>query len=124
MPYHLFYWLRQLIPVQLNTYTLHVVRDDLNRHRADAHVNASLVEVLNKEKREFEKKPQGELHVGDIVKVNDGDIFPADLIFLRSGEEKAPKTCWINTKSLDGETDNKLRQAMKVSYYYYYCHFS
>ena len=86
----------------------------MNRHRADAQVNASLVEVLNKEKCEFEKKPQGELRVGDIVKVSDGDIFPADLIFLRSGEEKAPKTCWINTKSLDGETDNKLRQAMKV----------
>lgn len=114
MPCRLFYWLKQLIPVSLINVCLSLVRDDLNRHRADAQVNASLVEVLNKEKREFEKKPQGELRVGDIVKVNDGDIFPADLIFLRSGEEKAPKTCWINTKSLDGETDNKLRQAMKV----------
>lgn len=86
----------------------------MNRHRADSRVNSSPVDVLNKEKAEFEKKPQGELRVGDIVKVKEGDIFPADLIFLRSGEEKASKTCWINTKSLDGETDNKLRQAMKV----------
>ena len=77
-------------------------------------MNLSPVDVLNKEKAVFEKKSQGELRVGDIVKVKEGDIFPADLIFLRSGEEKAPKTCWINTKSLDGETDNKLRQAMKV----------
>ena len=48
------------------------------------------------------------------MKVNEGDIFPADLLFLRSGDPKAPKSCWVNTKSLDGETDNKYRQALKV----------
>lgn len=41
-------------------------------------------------------------------------MFPADLVFLRSEEDKVAKTCWVNTKSLDGETDNKRRQALKV----------
>lgn len=70
---------------------------------------------MNKETKQFESIPQSRVRVGDIVQVFEGEIFPADLIFLRSGDPKAPKTCWINTKSLDGETDNKYRQAMKVS---------
>ena len=70
--------------------------------------------MLNKEKKCFEKRPQGSIRDGDIVRVNEGDIIPADLVFLRSGDPKAPKSCWVNTKSLDGETDNKYRQALKV----------
>ena len=91
-----------------------LVRDDIHRHLADSKVNNLPVEVLNKETKQFEKRAQGSILVGDIVKVNEGDIFPADLLFLRSGDPKAPKSCWVNTKSLDGETDNKYRQALKV----------
>lgn len=91
-----------------------LVRDDIHRHLADNKVNNLPVEVLNKETKQFEKRAQGSILVGDIVKVNEGDIFPADLLFLRSGDPKAPKSCWVNTKSLDGETDNKYRQALKV----------
>ena len=87
----------------------------MNRHKADAVVNSKPVKVLNKEKKVLEDIPQSQIRVGDIVQVNEGDIFPADLLFLRSGDEKAPKSCWVNTKSLDGETDNKYRQALKVS---------
>ena len=47
---------------------------------------------------------------GDIIVIG----FPADMIFLRSTDPKAPKSCWVNTKSLDGETDNKFRKALKV----------
>ena len=91
-----------------------LVRDDIHRHLADNKVNNLPVEVLNKETKQFEKRAQGSILVGDIVKVNEGDIFPADLLFLRSGDPKAPKSCWVNTKSLDCETDNKYRQALKV----------
>ena len=76
--------------------------------------NNQLVEVLDKESKQFKKVPQYQIRVGDIVRIEDGQAFPADLMFIRSEEEKTPKTCWINTKSLDGETDNKLRQAVKV----------
>ena len=61
-----------------------VVREDYNRHQADKKSNNNLVEVLNKETKQFEKRAQGSILVGDIVKVNEGDIFPADLLFLRS----------------------------------------
>ena len=69
---------------------------------------------MDKETKQFKKVPQYQIRVGDIVRIEDGQAFPADLMFIRSEEEKTPKTCWINTKSLDGETDNKLRQAVKV----------
>ena len=91
-----------------------IVREDWNRHKADRKTNNRPIEVLNKSTKRFEKTPQGKVLVGDIVKVNEGDIFPADLAFLRSGDPKAPRSCWVNTKSLDGETDNKYRQALEV----------
>lgn len=94
----------------------YLVKDDINRHRADKKTNSRCIEVLNRETKHFEKIPQSQVRVGDIVKVYEGDIFPADLVFLRSCDPKAPKSCWVNTKSLDGETDNKFRQALKVPY--------
>lgn len=38
------------------------------------------------------------------------------MLFLASGDPKQVRSCWVNTKSLDGETDNKYRQALEVSY--------
>ena len=70
--------------------------------------------MFDKETKQFKQVHQCDVHVGDIVRVCEGQSFPADLIFLRSEEDKSLRTCWINTKSLDGETDNKLRQAVKV----------
>ena len=70
--------------------------------------------MLNKATKRFEDVSQCDIRVGDIVKINEGDIFPADMIFLHTGDPKAPRSCWINTKSLDGEPDNKYRQALKV----------
>ena len=92
-----------------------VVRDDINRHKADKAVNNKCINVFNRKTKTFEKIPQSQVRVGDIIQVYEGDIFPADLLFLRSDDPKSPNTCWINTKSLDGETDNKFRQAVKVS---------
>ena len=70
--------------------------------------------MLNKETKQFEEVPQSDIRVGDIVMINEGDIFPADMVFLHTGDPKALRSCWVNTKSLDGETDNKYRQALKV----------
>lgn len=70
--------------------------------------------MLNRETKRFEEVPQSDIRVGDIVMINEGNIFPADMIFLHTGDPKAPRSCWVNTKSLDGETDNKYRQALKV----------
>ena len=49
--------------------------------------------------------------MGRILKVNEGEQFPADLIILNSSGAKG--ICYIETKNLDGETNLKHRQALK-----------
>ncbi|KAJ3108422.1 hypothetical protein HDU97_001129 [Phlyctochytrium planicorne] len=51
------------------------------------------------------------LQVGDIISVKDREFIPADLIVLATTNENG--TCFIETSNLDGETNLKLRQALK-----------
>lgn len=53
------------------------------------------------------------LRVGDIVKVEKDEFFPADLILLSSSYEDA--ICYVETMNLDGETNLKLKQSLEVT---------
>ncbi|XP_065186243.1 phospholipid-transporting ATPase IB-like [Sycon ciliatum] len=55
--------------------------EDYRRHRADDLVNHSLVKVL---RDTFISLPWEEVQCGDVVKVTNGQFFPADLILLSS----------------------------------------
>ncbi|KMS97426.1 hypothetical protein BVRB_5g127060 isoform B [Beta vulgaris subsp. vulgaris] len=54
-----------------------------------------------------------DLRVGDIVKVEKDEFFPADLILLSSSYDEA--ICYVETTNLDGETNLKLKQALEVT---------
>jgi phospholipid-translocating ATPase len=53
------------------------------------------------------------LKVGDIIKVNQNEAFPADCVLLHTTEKNG--TVFIRTDQLDGETDWKLRKAVSMT---------
>ncbi|GAB2213107.1 hypothetical protein Droror1_Dr00021125 [Drosera rotundifolia] len=61
----------------------------------------------------FEPKKWRDLRVGDIVKVEKDEFFPADLILFSSSYEEA--ICYVETTNLDGETNLKLKPALEAT---------
>lgn len=54
-----------------------------------------------------------QLKVGDIVRVENDQLFPADMALLSSSEPLA--TAYIETSNLDGETNLKIRQGLECT---------
>jgi P-type E1-E2 ATPase len=57
----------------------------------------------------FEMDKWRNLRVGDVVKIFNKQLVPADLILLATSNKKGD--CFIETKNLDGETNLKARIA-------------
>ncbi|KAF1772918.1 P-type ATPase, N-terminal [Phytophthora cactorum] len=67
----------------------------------------------------FEPAKWHTLQVGDVVKVANRDPVPADLVILGACEPDPSNPagiCYVETKSLDGETNLKLRQGLEATY--------
>jgi len=88
------------------------ISEDYKRYKSDKKENYRTVRVLNTETGEFDVKHWEQVLVGNIVKVMEGEYFPSDLILLKSAEKSGQ--CYVETKSLDGETNLKTRQANKT----------
>ncbi|KAK9473226.1 uncharacterized protein V1510DRAFT_393138 [Dipodascopsis tothii] len=58
-------------------------------------------------KRNFWKN----VRVGDIVRIRNDDEIPADVVILSTSDSDG--ACYVETKNLDGETNLKVRQALR-----------
>ncbi|EQC33287.1 hypothetical protein SDRG_09268 [Saprolegnia diclina VS20] len=83
--------------------------EDHQRHQADDETNGAPCRRYQSETGTFECIAWKDLCVGDCVEVRDKEVAPADLVILATGNDGV---CYIETKSLDGETNLKLREAV------------
>lgn len=81
--------------------------EDIRRGRADKDVNNRFVRVLDTDGL-FKKRRWKNLSVGNIVKVECDEFFPADLLFLFS--HNSTGSCYVETANLDGETNLKMKR--------------
>lgn len=94
--------------------------EDRARHRADAKMNARTTQVFDANEPDcFREVVWSDVRVGDLLKVCNYDALPADLLLLAVAEPDptAPAgICFVETKSLDGETNLKVRQALTCTF--------
>ena len=83
--------------------------EDYQRYKSDSETNKAPVFVFRE--NQFKNIRSDEVKVGDILLIEDGQIFPADLLLLNSSFEDG--TCFIQTSSLDGEKNLKKRKMPK-----------
>lgn len=82
------------------------VYEDYKRYKSDQEENNKVCQIYQL------GVPQivtwKDIRVGDIVKVNKNEFFPADLLLLASSDFRKGQ-CFIETKNLDGETNLKAK---------------
>ena len=85
--------------------------EDWKRKKSDDKENSKTTFIYNFNKKNFVKKKWKDVLIGDIIKVKEDEYFPADCVVLTTSEES--NCCYIETKSIDGETNLKFKKTNK-----------
>ena len=93
--------------------------EDIKRHISDRAANATKISRYNPERVQFEVSKWKDLEVGDFVQIGTRETVPADVVLISVSEKGDIPTgkCFVETKSLDGETSLKARQALPATYH-------
>jgi len=83
--------------------------EDIGRHRQDRQVNNSPTQRLSRTSAAFETVKSLQLQVKDIVKIQENQQIPADVVLLACSNPQG--LAFVNTMNLDGETNLKERIA-------------
>lgn len=87
--------------------------EELRRARGDRELNNRPVEAHDGNGK-FVEKQWRDLRVGDLIRVENGDFFPSDLLLVSSTGPDG--ICYVETMNLDGETNLKARHALEVTW--------
>ena len=86
--------------------------EDYRRHCLDKELNFKQARVFRR--GSWMKVNWRDVAVGDILEVKKGESFPADAVMIYSSEPEG--LCYIETSSLDGETNLKIRKSCSAAY--------
>ncbi|KAG0465417.1 hypothetical protein HPP92_019581 [Vanilla planifolia] len=86
--------------------------EDWRRFMQDMKINLRKVNV-HKGGGQFAYRNWQKIRVGDVVKVEKDQFFPADLMLLSSSYEDG--ICYVETMNLDGETNLKVKRSLEVT---------
>mmetsp|Transcript_22881 Transcript_22881/g.38323 ORF Transcript_22881/g.38323 Transcript_22881/m.38323 type:complete len:1432 (+) Transcript_22881:102-4397(+) len=66
--------------------------------------------IVSKAPTHYFYKPSGDLCCGDIIMINQNEVFPADILCIATAHAKGHS--FVETASLDGETNLKVKEAV------------
>ncbi|KAI5956561.1 DNF1 [Candida jiufengensis] len=84
------------------------LRKSFQQQRRESHQHHYTPKTLK-----FVRKYWKDVKVGDILRIYNNDEIPADLVILSTSDDD--NCCFVETKNLDGETNLKVKQALKYS---------
>ncbi len=91
--------------------------EDWKRKVSDDEENSRKTLILNNDIGKFEEKKWKDVKLGNIIKVNEDEVFPSDIILINSSEKNG--ICYIETKILGEETSLKHKVSARKHCEYY-----